>query len=77
ITPNTKWVAVTGASNLIGTMPDLRTVIALARHVDARVFVDGVHLVPHMPPTHCWSGRAASSRDCSTLTRAVCASART
>lgn len=49
ITPNTKWVAVTGASNLIGTMPDLRTVIALARHVGARVFVDGVHLVPHMP----------------------------
>ena len=48
ITPNTKWVAVTGASNLIGTMPDLRTVVALARHVGARVFVDGVHLVPHM-----------------------------
>jgi cysteine desulfurase family protein (TIGR01976 family) len=49
ITPNTKWVAVTGASNLVGTMPDLKTVIALARHVGARVFVDGVHLVPHMP----------------------------
>ena len=48
ITPNTKWVAVTGASNLIGTMPDLQTVVALARHVGARVFVDGVHLVPHM-----------------------------
>lgn len=49
ITPNTQWVAVTGASNLIGTMPDLRTVVALARRVGARVFVDGVHLVPHMP----------------------------
>ena len=49
ITPNTKWVAVTGASNLIGTMPDLRAVVALARHVGARVFVDAVHLVPHMP----------------------------
>ena len=48
ITPNTKWIAVTGASNLIGTMPDLRTVIALARQVGARVFVDGVHLVPHI-----------------------------
>jgi len=48
ITPNTKWVAVTGASNLIGTMPDLRNVVALARQVGARVFVDGVHLVPHM-----------------------------
>lgn len=49
ITPNTKWVAVTGASNLVGTMPDLTTVVALARNVGARVFVDGVHLVPHMP----------------------------
>jgi len=42
-------VAVTGASNLIGTMPDIKTVVALARHVGARVFVDAVHLVPHMP----------------------------
>ncbi|MEY4401461.1 MAG: hypothetical protein RL072_1326 [Actinomycetota bacterium] len=49
INPSTKWVAVTGASNLIGTMPDLRAVVALARHVGARVFVDAVHLVPHMP----------------------------
>lgn len=49
ITPNTKWVAVTGASNLIGTIPDARTVVALAHHVGARVFVDAVHLVPHMP----------------------------
>ena len=49
ITPNTKWVAVTGASNLIGTMPEIKTVVSLARHVGARVFVDAVHLVPHMP----------------------------
>lgn len=49
ITPNTKWVAVTGASNLIGTMPDVKAVVALARRVGARVFVDAVHLVPHMP----------------------------
>ncbi len=49
ITPNTKWVAVTGASNLIGTMPDLRTIVSLARHVGARVFIDAVHLAPHMP----------------------------
>lgn len=49
ITPNTKWVAVTGASNLIGTMPDIKTIVALARQVGARVFVDGVHLVPHVP----------------------------
>lgn len=49
ITPNTKWVAVTGASNLIGTMPEIKTVVSLSRHVGARVFVDAVHLVPHMP----------------------------
>ena len=49
ITPNTKWVAVTGASNLIGTMPDVKAVVALAHRVGARVFVDAVHLAPHMP----------------------------
>ena len=49
ITPNTKWVAVTGASNLIGTMPDVKAVVALAHRVGARVFVDAGHLAPHMP----------------------------
>ena len=49
ITPNTKWVAVTGASNLICTMPDVKAVVALAHRVGARVFVDAVHLAPHMP----------------------------
>jgi len=49
ITPNTKWVAVTGASNLIGTMPDVKAVVTLAHRVGARVFVDAVHLAPHMP----------------------------
>ena len=43
----TKWVAVTGASNLIGTMPDLETVIAIAHKHGARVFVDAVALAPH------------------------------
>lgn len=47
ITPNTKWVAVTGASNLIGSMTDLRDVVTMAKRVGARVFVDAVHLVPH------------------------------
>lgn len=44
----TKLVAVTGASNLLGTRPDLR---AIADHVHAAstalFFVDGVHLTPH------------------------------
>lgn len=49
ITPNTRWVAVTGASNLIGTKPDLAAVVALAHAAGARVFVDAVHLAPHSP----------------------------
>jgi len=43
----TRWVAVTGASNLIGTMPDLKAVIAIAHKHGARVFVDAVALAPH------------------------------
>lgn len=49
ITPNTKWVAITGASNLIGTAPDLPPIIAAAHAVGARVFVDAVHLAVHRP----------------------------
>lgn len=48
ITHRTKWVAVTGASNALGTMPDLATIIGLAHEAGARVLVDGVHLVPHV-----------------------------
>jgi cysteine desulfurase family protein (TIGR01976 family) len=47
ITPRTRWVAITGASNALGTMPDLAPIVAAAHEAGARVFVDGVHLVPH------------------------------
>jgi len=47
IDERTRWVAVTGASNLLGSIPDLPPVIAAARAVGARTFVDAVHLVPH------------------------------
>jgi cysteine desulfurase family protein (TIGR01976 family) len=43
----TRWVAVTGASNALGTMPDLPAIVAAAHAAGARVLVDGVHLVPH------------------------------
>lgn len=43
----TRWIAVTGASNAVGTMPDLVAIVDLARSVGARVYVDAVHLVPH------------------------------
>lgn len=47
VNDRTKWVAVTGASNLIGTMPDLKSVIKIAHKQGARVFVDAVALAPH------------------------------
>lgn len=43
----TKVVAVTGASNLIGTMPDLPAIAELAHAAGAWLFVDGVHLAAH------------------------------
>lgn len=46
---STKLVAVTAASNLIGTRPDVAEVGRLAREVGALSFVDGVHLAPHAP----------------------------
>lgn len=45
----TKVVAITAASNLIGTRPDVSEVGRLAREVGALTFVDGVHLTPHAP----------------------------
>ena len=47
IGPATRWVAVTGSSNAVGTIPDVAAVITAAHAVGARVVVDGVHLTPH------------------------------
>jgi selenocysteine lyase/cysteine desulfurase len=47
IDERTRWVAVTGASNLLGTVVDLPPIIAAAHTVGARVYVDAVHLAPH------------------------------
>ncbi|HEY3832072.1 MAG TPA: cysteine desulfurase-like protein [Acidimicrobiia bacterium] len=44
----TRWVAVTGASNLLGTIPDVAAIAKLAHDAGARVFVDAVHLAPHV-----------------------------
>jgi cysteine desulfurase family protein (TIGR01976 family) len=43
----TRWVAVTGASNAVGTVPDLPGIVAAAHAAGARVFVDAVHAAPH------------------------------
>jgi cysteine desulfurase family protein (TIGR01976 family) len=49
LTDRTRLVAVTGASNLIGTRPDVPAIAAAAHAVGALVHVDAVHLVPHAP----------------------------
>ena len=49
LSERTRWVAVTGASNAIGTMPDISAITAAAHDAGARVVVDGVHLTPHAP----------------------------
>ena len=43
----TRLVAVTGASNLTGTRPELPAIIDAAHEVDALVHVDAVHLAAH------------------------------
>lgn len=47
--PATRLVALTGASNLIGTRPDLAAIAAGVHEHDALFYVDGVHLTAHAP----------------------------
>ncbi len=47
LTDRTRLVAVTAASNVVGTRPDLRAIADAAHAVGALVFVDGVHGTPH------------------------------
>jgi cysteine desulfurase family protein (TIGR01976 family) len=47
ITDNTRLVAVTGASNLLGTRPDIAAIGAAVAQTDALYYVDGVHLTAH------------------------------
>ena len=47
IDENTKLVAVTLASNVIGTITDIKKIVARAHEVGALVIVDGVPAVPH------------------------------
>lgn len=46
---NTRVVAVTGASNLLGTITPLREIGKVARDHGSIFVVDGVHLTPHYP----------------------------
>ncbi len=49
LSARTKLVAVTGASNLFGTRPDIPAITQAAHRVGALVYVDGVHLTAHSP----------------------------
>ncbi len=49
LSERTRLVAVTGASNLIGTRPDVAALTAMAHEVGALTWVDGVHLTAHAP----------------------------
>ena len=50
LSERTRLLAVTGASNLIGTRPDVPSIAAVAHDAGALVFVDGVHLTAHELP---------------------------
>jgi cysteine desulfurase family protein (TIGR01976 family) len=47
LSERTRVVAVTGASNLLGTRPDVRAIADAAHAQGSLVYVDGVHLTPH------------------------------
>jgi len=49
LTGRTRLVAVSAASNLIGTRPDVTAITAMARAAGALSYVDGVHATPHGP----------------------------
>jgi cysteine desulfurase family protein (TIGR01976 family) len=49
IAERTRLVAVTAASNAIGTRPDVRAIADRAHAVGALTYVDGVHATPHVP----------------------------
>ena len=47
--PRTRLVAVTAASNAIGTRPDVAAIARLTHAMGALCYVDGVHATPHVP----------------------------
>lgn len=61
LTSRTRVVALTHASNATGTINDLRPLIAAAHAVGALVYVDAVHLAPHLAID-------AQALDCDVLT---------
>ncbi len=46
---NVRFVAFSGASNVLGTLNPIKEMVAKAHQVGAKVAVDAVQVVPHMP----------------------------
>ena len=49
LSERTRLVAVTAASNIVGTRPDVAAIAAAAHQAGALCYVDGVHATPHVP----------------------------
>jgi cysteine desulfurase family protein (TIGR01976 family) len=49
LSDRTRLIAVSAASNVIGTRPDVAAITAMARSAGALSYVDGVHATPHGP----------------------------
>jgi cysteine desulfurase family protein (TIGR01976 family) len=49
LSERTRLVAVTAASNVLGTQPDVAAIAAMAHRVGALLYVDGVHATAHGP----------------------------
>jgi cysteine desulfurase family protein (TIGR01976 family) len=47
LSERTRWVAVTAASNAVGSVPDIAGITAAVHAAGARVYVDAVHAAPH------------------------------
>src|SRR5215210_1638188 len=47
LSERTRWVAVTAASNAVGTIPDVAAIVAAGHAAGARTYVDAVHATPH------------------------------
>jgi len=49
LSSKTRLLAITAASNAVGTFPDVAQAVKLAHSVGAKVFVDAVQFAPHAP----------------------------
>jgi cysteine desulfurase family protein (TIGR01976 family) len=47
LSERTRWVAVTAASNAVGSVPELDGIVSAAHAAGSRVYVDAVHAAPH------------------------------